>query len=349
MILLQSTPLDTVQNAKDRLQLAVGVEFGTLPPYLYALYSIRPGANSAAQKSLLAVALEEMIHMCLVCNVLNALGGHPVIQVQKYPGPLPGEIGPNQVQLILHLIPFSQDAMKQGMNIEEPEDAPDFPVRSFLEMAAAPATTAVTIGQFYRELDSFLETLPATSWTPNRNQITDSQFFAGQVFPVNNYADAHRAITNIVSEGEGTQSGTTHDPLDFQDEIAHFFRFGEIFNDRVLTKTNDPLGYAFGPQKFGVDWNGAYPAISDPGAHDFSHDPPAAQAAQTACNQAFTNLIDSLQLAVNGSAGALGDAVQAMFALRMAALHAFTVPLADPAKVAGPAFLYQPKPAGGNA
>jgi hypothetical protein len=284
--------------------------------------------------------------MCLACNVLNAIGGNPVIQAQKYPGPLPGDIGPDHVPLRLHLIPFSPTAMKQGMDIEEPEDPPNFPVRTMLEIAAAPA--AITIGQFYRELDDFLKTLPSTAWIPNRNQISDDQFFAGQIFPINSYDDAHKAITEIISEGEGTQSGTTHNPLDFQDEVAHFFRFGEIFHDRVLTKSNDPVGYAFGPDKLGVDWNGAYAAITDPGAHDFSHEPPAAQAAQNACNQAFTNMIIALQRAVTGTAGALGEAVQAMFALRMAAMHAFTVPLGDPTKVAGPAFVYQPNPTGGN-
>jgi hypothetical protein len=287
-----------------------------------------------------------MIHMCLACNILNAIGGNPIIQVQRYPGPLPGDIGPDHVPLRLHLMPFSREAMQQGTSIEEPEDPPDFPVHKAL---AGAAPTAITIGQFYRELDDFLKTLPATAWTSGRNQMSDDQFFVGQIFPINNYADAHRAITEIVSEGEGTESGTTYNPLDFQGQVAHFFRFGEIFHDRVLTKSNDPQGYAFGPDKLGVDWNAAYPAITDPGAHDFSHDPPAAQDAQNACHQALTNLIDALKSAVSGSAGALGEAVQAMFALRVAALHAFTVPLADPTTVAGPAFLYKPHLTGGAA
>jgi hypothetical protein len=50
---------------------------------------------------------------------------------------------------------------------------------------------------------------------------------------------------------------------------------------------------------------------------------------------------------VRGQAGALGNAVRAMFDLRMAALHAFTIPLADGEHVSGPAFLYQPPADGG--
>jgi hypothetical protein len=339
MICLRLTQPITVDDARNMLQTAIGVEFGTLPPYLYALYSIRPGTNPAAEQRIKSVALQEMIHMCLACNILNALGGTPVVHPPTYPGPLPGDIGPDGTPLTVHLYPFSVEAMEQGMAIEQPEDVPDYPVETLL---AAPGGKAVTIGQFYEALDKFLATLPASDWTPNRNQIVDNQFFAGQLFAVNGYPDAHVAIREIVSEGEGAKN----DPLDFQDEVAHYYRFGEIYHDRVLTKADNPLGYAWGPARLGVDWSGAYPAISDPGCHDFSHDPPAARAAQDSCNTTFTAMVEALQCAVTGQAGALGEAVRAMFDLRMAALHAFTVPLADPARVAGPAFLYQPRPAG---
>lgn len=77
MIRLQLTPLNTVEDAQAMLQTAIGVEFGTLPPYLYALYTIRPGTNSQAAQLIKSVALQEMIHTCLACNMLNALGGTP--------------------------------------------------------------------------------------------------------------------------------------------------------------------------------------------------------------------------------------------------------------------------------
>lgn len=343
MIYLQPPRLATAEDAIASLQTAIGVEFGTLPPYLYALYSIPPGTNPAAEQLIKSVVLEEMTHMCLACNILNALGGTPFIQPQIYPGPLPGDIGPpNGDPLILHLYPFSQQAMQQAMNIEQPVNPPDYPIVGAAVAAAGP----VTIGQFYAALDQFLSTLPASSWTIGRNQIADTQFFTGQIFAVNGYAGAHQAIQDIVSEGEGTQQGSEYDPLDFQGELAHYFRFGEVFNDLVLTKTPNPPYYQWGPAPRGVDWSGVYPAISDPGQHDFSADPPDAQAAQTACNAAFTTMVDDLQRAVNGQAGALGEAVRAMFNLRMAAMHAFTVPLADGVSVAGPAFLYPPIQAG---
>jgi Ferritin-like len=335
MIHLRLNKLATVQDAQALLQTAIGVEFGTLPPYLYALYSIRPGTNPESVQRIKSVALQEMIHMCLACNILNALGGNPLLNPPTYPGPLPGDIGPDGQPLTIHLYPFSVRAMQQAMDIEQPEDPPDFPVKALLE--AEPAGKAVTIGQFYDALDKFLATLPASDWIARRNQITDNEFFAGQLFPVNGYPDAHQAIVDIVSEGEGSKD----EPLDFQHEVAHYYRFGEIFHNKVLTKDDSPLHYAWGPAPLGVNWAAAYPAIIDPGTHNFSRDPPAAQNAQERCNSAFTAMVDALQKAVTGSAGALGEAVEAMFSLRMAALHALTVPLADSARVAGPAFLYK--------
>lgn len=347
MICLALNKLTTPDDARALLQTAVGVEFGTLPPYLYALYSIPPNTNADSSLLIRSVALQEMIHMCLACNILNALGGSPEINVQPYPGPLPGDIGPNGTPLTLHLLPFSKEAMSQAMAIEEPENPPDYPVKTTAALGDL-AQKAVTIGQFYDALDKFLATLPAASWTANRNQIVDDQFFPGQLFAVNNYADAHRAITQIVSEGEGSSEGTVYNPLDFQDQPAHYFRFGEIFQERVLTKgPGSKLGYAWGPERFAVTWPVAGHVIADPGSHDFSKEPAAAQAAQAACNLAFSSMIIALQRAVIGIEGALGEAVRFMFDLRMAALHAFSVPL-NSGQVAGPAFLYVSNIVGGK-
>ena len=335
MIHLQLKQPSSVKDAQEMLQTAIGVEFGTLPPYLYALFSIPPGENLEAASRLKSVVLQEMIHMCLDCNILNAIGGNPVLTPPVYPGPLPGDIGPPGGEpLIIHLLPFSEEAMQQGMDIEQPEEIPDFPVVAALE---AKPPEAVTIGQFYTALDQYLATLPENAWKKDRNQIDDSQFFPGQLFAINSYTDAHQAISDIISEGEGTPKS----PLDFQNELAHFYRFGECYNNLVLQKADNPLGYQYGPEKLGIDWSAVYPAIPDPCTHDFKHDPPAAQAAQAACDQAYSQMIDALRLAVTGDAGQLGVAVRAMFDLRMTANVAMTTPLADPSKVAGPSFIYK--------
>lgn len=334
MIRLAKKSLTSMQDAYSALQTAIQIEFGTLPPYLYALYSILPDTNAAATKRIKAIVMQEMIHFCLDCNILNALGGNPMIAsasvVPHYPGPLPGDLG----GLTIHLYPFSMPAVQQGMNIETPEDGPiDFPQEKLLAMPQYQ-----TIGQFYAELDRYLATLPASAWQANRHQITDAQYLVGNLFAVNSYADAQRAIVEIVSEGEGGPKS----PVDFQGDLAHFYRFEEINRNQLLTKANNPKGYAWGAP-LGVDWASAYPAISDPSTHDFSTEPPAAVDAQKACNAAYTRMLCELQRAMSGEPDRLGNAVRAMFDLRMTALHALNTPLADGKSVAGPAFLFVPQ------
>jgi hypothetical protein len=336
MIYLKFRRIEKIEDAIDLLQMAIGIEFSTLPPYLYALYSIRPGSNAEASSRIKAVAIQEMVHMCLACNILNALGTDPILTAPTYPGPLPGGIsGGGKDPLIVHLLPFSKDAMTQAMSIEEPEDGPiDFPHEKALAMAEP---TFMTIGQFYHYLDGFLKALPASKWSSRRNQIDDRQFLPGAIFAVNGYAEAHLAIQDIVSEGEGSKTS----PLDFSGEVAHYYRFAEIYNDQILTKANNSTGFAWSGT-LGVDWDAVYPAIADPGSHDFSKDPPAARAAQDQCDEAFTRLVQELQKAVTGLSGSLGNAVRAMFDLRTAARHVLTVPLAVSSQVAGPSFRYRP-------
>ena len=342
MLRIEPQALASDDDLRTALQNAIALEHSTIPPYLTAMLTLSGTSDSVeyARNEITEVIFEEMMHMTLACNILNAIGGDPVLTPPTYPGPLPGHIGPDGEPLVVSLLPFSKAAMQQGMNIEQPETKPNFPVARELVEAAAPA--AVTIGQFYDALDAFLATLSPRAWKGNRNQITDLQFLTGQLFAVNGYPDAHRAISVIVSEGEGTGDN----PLDFADEVAHYFRFGEIFHDKVLTKIPEDPGWQWGPKKLGVDWTQVFPAIPDPQTHDFSVDPPAAQAAQAACNTAYSQMVDALRRAVTGQPAQLGVAVRAMFDLRMATQVALRTPLADGTSVSGPAFVYVPNTPG---
>lgn len=332
---LGAEPVNTLQA---RLQMAVELEFATLPPYLYSLYSIAPGTNAPAFARIKSIVLQEMVHMCLACNMLNAIGGRPQLAsaafAAPYPRSLPGDIGTNtgDPPWKVQLLRFSEAAMQQGMRIEEPEDGPiEFP-----ELEAVSVEPEFqTIGEFYHWLDRHLKALPAAAWHANRNQITDTQFFAGELFAVNGYDDAHRAISRIVSQGEGTKTS----PIDFEGELAHYYRFAEVARDQVLTKANNPEGFVWGAP-LGVDWASALNAIPNPSGHDFSNESQAAQQAQTDCDRAFMAMIDGLQAAVDGTVGALGIGVRHMFDLRIAARTALSTPLRSGA-VAGPQFVYR--------
>jgi hypothetical protein len=336
MIRLRWSKPESISDVRALVQGAIDLEFATLPPYLYAKFSVLPDTNAAAMSRLNMIVGQEMIHLCLACNILNAIGGQPVFRPPRYPGPLPGDVN---ASLIVHLLPFSEQAMDQGMAIEQPSE----PIQPML---ARGSDDSITIGEYYERLDQELAKLPPSAWTANHNQLGDAQFFQGQIFAVNDYADAHRAIENIVSEGEGTPVSPDNagSPLDFQDELAHYYRFWEIRKNQVLTKAEGGTGYRWGGP-LGVDWSASYPAIPDPEEHDFSQDSRAAQDAQDACNAAFSAMVDALSSAFSGATGGLGIAVRAMFELRMTAVAALQIPLADGKTVAGPAFRYVGKAA----
>jgi hypothetical protein len=337
LIKLAIQRMDTITDLHDALQKAVQLEFATLPPYLYAMFSLRKGTNAAAHDRFSSIVREEMIHMTLACNIINAIGGRPMIAdtstVPTYPGPLPFDIGDEHGEkFVIELLPFGSAAVQQAMHIEEPEDPLIF------ELAAV-TPSFQTIGQFYQALDAALSRLDQSAWAdPQRNQLTDHPFFAGQLFPVTDYTSASKAISNIVSEGEGNKKS----PVNFEGELAHYYRFEEIYRDQVLQKdTSRVEGFSWGAS-LGIDWDAVHPAIPNPGEHDFAGDPEA-QAAQDACDRAFTVMVQELDHAVNGAPARLGNAVRAMFDLRMAAVAALATPLKGSTRVAGPAFAYRPE------
>src|SRR5579863_7901810 len=141
----------TVANVRASLQLAIELEHSTIPPYLYALFSITPGTNDEVSTIIRSVVVEEMLHMVLAANVLNSIGGRPAISkpnfTPRYPGPLPGGV---EGQLEVHLRPFSKDQLATFIEIEEPRHTLD-------DQPLADQLGACTIGEFYTAISSALE------------------------------------------------------------------------------------------------------------------------------------------------------------------------------------------------
>lgn len=63
--------LDTPEGLQEALQSAVMLEHSTIPPYLYALFSVDPKKNPSVSAIISSVVYEEMLHMALACNILN--------------------------------------------------------------------------------------------------------------------------------------------------------------------------------------------------------------------------------------------------------------------------------------
>lgn len=54
-------PIDTVDDLREHLLVAIEVELSTIPPYLYAMYSIEDQSSEAALL-IRSVVVEEMLH-----------------------------------------------------------------------------------------------------------------------------------------------------------------------------------------------------------------------------------------------------------------------------------------------
>ncbi|WP_449398346.1 ferritin-like domain-containing protein [Chryseobacterium wanjuense] len=113
--------LDYRPILQDLLQTAILIEHSTIPPYLTALYSIKDGTNILASQIIRSVAVEEMLHMIMVCNVMNAVSIQPSVnRPQNYPS-YPMKL-PMNVDFYVGLETFSTNSIATFIAIESPSN-----------------------------------------------------------------------------------------------------------------------------------------------------------------------------------------------------------------------------------
>lgn len=217
---------------KRALQAAITLELATLPPYLCAFWSIDE-SGTYVSKSIRSVFMEEMLHMGLACNMLTTIGGHPKIIgeefVPRYPGPLPGGVRP---ELTVYLAGLSKEIVRDVfMEIEYPEDGP---------IAKLVDEEYPTIGAFYTAILSAFRKLPSDT-------ITGQRQIAGPLglFAVRKIEDAEEAIKTIKEQGEGTSQSPKSG-----DDMAHYYRFAEIWHGHHLIERSGEWVYEGDPVPF---------------------------------------------------------------------------------------------------
>jgi hypothetical protein len=330
-----------IQAVRDALQLAIELEHATIPVYLYVMYSLDPVKNAQIVQLIDSVVVDEMLHMVLSANVLNALGGSPEIDkpefVPQYPGHLPGSV---ESGLTVHLRPFSMEQLDELIAIEQPEDPLIFP------LAAVAGDEHVTIGEFYAKIRAAIVLLGDKAFDASgRNQVPPDLMDGSIV--VTNVATATAAIDTIVRQGEGT----TTSPLDAAGgEMAHYYRFEEIKHGHLLVALPDPktpdTAYSYTGEAVPFDDTGVYPVPCDPRAHGFPNGylPGSAQAQMNdAFNATYTGLLGVLHALVNGDAtnARFSAALGIMMSLKSQATG-MAAGLARPGLHVGPTFQYQP-------
>ncbi len=105
---------------KESLQSAIELEYSTLPIYLSSMFSLEV-QNYTAYNVIRSVAMEEMVHMAIACNMLSALGGSPQLKKMDVPFPSHGLPGGAEPDLYVGLASFSKEQLKNFLRIEVPE------------------------------------------------------------------------------------------------------------------------------------------------------------------------------------------------------------------------------------
>ncbi len=224
-------PIDTPQNLREHLELAIEVELATIPPYLFAMYSIEDQTSEAALL-IRSIATEEMLHAALATNLLLAVGGRPRFDtaelLPRYPEFLPHHQPPLELNLEACSLELIQDVF---MPIEQPE----------VHGAPPEADVYETLGQFYHALEVGIVDLSERhdlfADPQAACQLSDPAFYgpvaydaadSGGLMLVDGVESALAAIEIIVHQGEGLSTERWADPS--HQELTHYYKLLQISN-----------------------------------------------------------------------------------------------------------------------
>ena len=233
-------------SLKELLGHAVVLEFATIPIYLSAMWAIKD-SNCAAAKSIRNILQEEMLHMSMVCNMLVAIGGNPKIYSGNrlsFPSYLPGGVHP---ELYLYLEGFNDCSLRNFMEIELPDEVAeiiDYETKEVVSLTPLcgsdkngeehPHQTFehnTTIGALYTKIDDLFQDL--------QPEMNVERQLSGPLarWVMADASSVSKAIDFIKEQGEGSE-GVTPESTGM-DDLAHFYRFWEVYYEKKIVKEGD--------------------------------------------------------------------------------------------------------------
>jgi hypothetical protein len=309
MLYMERQKLENLGDLHKALANAISLEFSTIPPYLTAYYSIKDGQNTKVADILYGIFVDEMLHLGLVCNILNAVHGQPDLyaSVATYPGPLPMGIGttPGGPPFIVPLKKVSVELVRDVfMVIESPEHPLIFPDK---RVRGAMADQYQTIGEFYAAVADLIDELGPSIFKYYKPELQVTSGYMPDLVPIPDAAAARAALKLIVAQGEG--SPTSPDPAD---QLAHYYQFEQIAKGKTLLyDTMVREKHSWGPPPIVLDPAGVLPMVDNPGLVPLI---PGSEAERLSkeCDKTFGELVRLLQKVFYGSPEDLGASFQAM-------------------------------------
>ncbi len=281
------------QDLQAAAQLAIQVEFSTIPVYLFGLYSIQDPSSEAYQ-ALRSVVIEEMFHVNQAANLLVGIGGTPTftgVAVPTYPGTLP-QANPNTTPWIgLHRASVSTfNDIYAAIETPAPAGAP------------AQGTNYDSIAQLYAALEAGLEAYTGNDLygaAANRRPRTDIYpgKFGGKPIEVTDIESAKAGINEIVKQGEGTAE--LGKPLMPVEEFGVYNHYGKRTDGTYgpIAGTPYELSHFMKFRSVALDpdnFPSTYPVLSNPTLSDYSPNTPAYTYA-TAFNSAYSKMLRALE------------------------------------------------------
>jgi hypothetical protein len=333
--------INTVEDLRYNLCIAMEIEHATIPPYLCALYSLQDGDNAVPAQIIRSVVVEEMLHMILAANILNAIGGTPQLNQPNFIPNYPTRLPHSGRLFEVSLLKFSHDAMNTFLKIERPArpDAPPQPDNWW------------SIAQFYDAIKIALQQFGNEIFTGDpARQITAEYYYGagGQAFAVSDVDSAIAAIDEIIGQGEGVdgtifaEDGLMAREFIFKDttEYAHYFRFNQIMQERYYTDSDTPESGPTGPP-LAVNWNAVYNMRPNPKMADYPTDSPLRKKSYD-FNVTYQRLLNRIERALSGQPDILIKAVVEMYDLKYQAIELMNIPVDETGQTAGPSFEYVP-------
>src|SRR5689334_7392469 len=240
---------------------AAELEHGIMCQYLFAAFSLKEGADEGLapeeveavtrwRRTIAHVAVEEMLHLALVQNVLSAIGAAPHLTRPNLPAP--AHHYPASVNLML--VPFGERALQHFMFLERPEgmalegaEGIDAPLHEAVPLVdegdiVPQLQDFATVGHLYRSIEQGVAHLAEKFGErnlfvgPPRAQATSTNFRWPELVAVTDVASAQQALDTILEQGEGARGHW---------ETAHFGEFVQILDEyRGMLQANpefDPV------------------------------------------------------------------------------------------------------------
>lgn len=331
--------IKSIEQLREHLQTAIELEHSTIPTYLCALYSINSQTNPFAYRTIQSVVMEEMLHMILAANILNAIGGEPAINKPEFIPEYPTYLPHSDDAFLIPLQKFSKDTLSIFLKIEKPAR----------KLAPPEADQYHSIGQFYLAVKHALRYLdfvtPGGIFTGDKKRQVESQHYyggGGKLIPVFTLDDAIEAINEIVGQGEGINSSIIDPDHEFfgeEVEYAHYFRFNEIMLERLYLPDDSPHHPPSGAP-VQVNWDEVLNMQPNPKMKDY---PEGSELWNKTYefNRSYVTLLSSIHDACNGNPELLMKAIPIMYDLKYKAQDLMNTPIGN-GKTAGPSFEYVP-------